>query len=162
MPVRGDKRAHVLGGLGEGVLETGDGGEDLGEADEDVGEGLDPDGEGGGALALVHVLAARALLVDVVLDDGGGDHGDGSEHETGEHALDGGEPNSLLAEEGVEEVIDDGNEDNQGDGVKVGDDLADVSEMRLMKFEAVELTSLGTPFRVMVLACETRLLFIWL
>ena len=129
VPVRGDDGAHVLGGLCERVLEASHGCEDLGETHEDVGHGLDPDVERGadlvavGVLAAVHVLAADGGVVDVVLDDGCGDHCEGGEHEAEEHALDGGELDALLAEEGVEEVVDDGDEDDEGDGVEVSDDV---------------------------------------
>lgn len=101
VPVGGHDGAHVLGRLGEGVLEPGDGGEDLGEADEDVGDRLDPHVEGRLDVAVVHVLAAGGGGVDLVLDDGGGDHGQGGEHEADGHALDRREADALLAQPGV-------------------------------------------------------------
>lgn len=73
--------------------------------------------------AAVHEFAAHGGVVDVVLDDCCGDHGKGGEHEAEGHALDGCELDVLLAEEGVEEVVDDGYEDDEGDGVEVGDDV---------------------------------------
>lgn len=124
VPVRGNQRPHVLGRLGEGVLETGNRREDFREADEHVGHGLHPHGEGSRVVvARVHVLAAGAELVDVVLDDGGAYHGQGGEHEAEGHALDGGEADAGLAESRVQESIDDGDEDDEGDGVEVGDDV---------------------------------------
>ena len=74
-----DDRAHVLGCLGEGVLEPGDGGEDLREGDQEVGNGLHPDVDGCCGAGLVAdsvrwVVAAGADVVDVVLRYGCGDH----------------------------------------------------------------------------------------
>ena len=123
-----DNGLHVGGGLGEGVLERGDVGEDLGETDQDVGETLGPDVDGGRAaatlLAGVNVLAAVGVhLVNVVLHDGGGDHGGGGDEEAKCHAADGGEGEADLAETGVEEVVDDGDHDDNGDGVEVLDNV---------------------------------------
>lgn len=123
VPVRSDERSHVLGRLGESELETRNGREDLGETDERVGRNLHPDADGGGVVALVHVGTARSLLVDFALDDAGGDHSRGSEDETKSHTLDGGEADTLLAEEWVQDVVNDGDEDNEGDGVDVSDDI---------------------------------------
>jgi len=123
VPVAGDERAHVPGSLGECILETGDRGEDLGETNKHVGDGLHPDSDGGLFFARVHVFAARALLIDVVLDDCGGNHGEGSHGESDGHALDGGEADAGLAEGGVEEIVDNGDEDDEGDGVEIGDDI---------------------------------------
>jgi len=104
MPVRGNERSHVLRGLGKGKLETGNRSEDLGETDENVGHGLHPDVDWGGVVARVHLVAAGARRVDVVLDHGSGDHGERGEDETKGNALDGCEADVCLAEGRVQEV----------------------------------------------------------
>lgn len=58
-----------------------------------------------------------------MLDDGGADHGEGGEHEAKGHALDGSEADVGFAEGRVQEVVHDGDEDDEGDGVEVGDDV---------------------------------------
>lgn len=124
-----DEGLHIFGGLGVGVLVGCDVGEDLSETDQDVGETLGPDVDvGGGTLLTVRVLAVGvlatgALLVDVVLHDSGGNHGETRDQETDCHTLDRGEGNAHLAETGVDKVIDDGNHDDNGDGVQVLDDI---------------------------------------
>ncbi|CAG9978285.1 unnamed protein product [Clonostachys byssicola] len=127
-----DEGLHVLGGLGEGILVRGDIGEDLGDTDEDVGEGLSPDVDGGGGAGLARLgglavgdvpAAVGVHLVDVVLHDGGGDHGEGGDDETSGHTLDGGGGDADPAEAGVEEVVEDGDHDDDGDGVEVLDDV---------------------------------------
>ena len=121
-----DEGLHVLGGLGVGVLVGGDVGEDLSQTDEDVGQRLGPDVDGSGRAGVavgetvVDVPATLGVhLVDVVLHDSGGDHGKGGNGETGCHTLDGGEGNAELAETRVEDVVDDGDHDDDGDGVEV-------------------------------------------
>lgn len=129
-----DHAAHVLGGLGVGVLERGDGGKDLGEGDEDVGARLGPDadvdlgaadhlaGDGVGPL-LGGAVAADGALVDVVLDDGGPDHGGGADEEAGRDLTDGGEAEACLADGGVDDEVVEGNEDEEGKRVEVGEDV---------------------------------------
>lgn len=123
VPVRRDQRAHVLGRLCEGEFKAGDGCEDLGEADQHVRHRLRPHVDGREGVARVHVLATCAALVDVVLDDGGADHGERGEDEAEGNALDGRELDVGFAERRVEEVVDDGDEDDEGDGVQVGDEV---------------------------------------
>ena len=124
-----DERLHVLRGLGEGVFVRGDVGEDLGNTDEDVGERLGPDVDGGRVAFLtslelgVNPLATGVHLVDVVLHDCGGNHGHGSNEEAGRHALDGSESETDLAEGGVQDVVDDWDHDDDGNGVEVLDDI---------------------------------------
>ncbi|CAH0027857.1 unnamed protein product [Clonostachys rhizophaga] len=127
-----DEGLHVLGGLGEGVLVGGDVGEDLGDTDEDVGQGLGPDVDGGGGAGLARLgglavgdvpAAVGVHLVDVVLHDGGGDHGEGGDDETGGHTLDGGGGEADLAEAGVDDVVEDGDHDDDRDRVEVLDDI---------------------------------------
>jgi len=123
MPVRCHERPHVLGCLCERKLESSNRCEDFGETDKHVGHGLGPDVDRGWVVAAVHVFAARALGVDVMLDDGSGNHRERCKDETEGDALNGSEADVCLAESGVEEVVNDGNEDDQGDGVEVSDDI---------------------------------------
>lgn len=131
-----DHGTHALGRLGVGVLQRGDGGKDLGEGNEHIGTRLGPDVDGdlgalNGLAGLVElagevagrVLAAHGALVDVVLDDGGPDHGRGTGEEAGGNLLDGGEFDAGLAEGRVDEEIVDGDEDKEGEGVEVGEDV---------------------------------------
>ena len=121
----GDDGAHVFGGLGEGVLEAGDGGEDLGEGDEEVGDRLHPDvdGRGAGAVWIRRVLAAGAEFVDVILDDGGCDHGGGRGDPAPGDLLQRGEADAHAFETGVDEDVTNGDEDDEGDGVDVVDEV---------------------------------------
>lgn len=119
-----DHGAHVGGSLGVGVFEGGDGGEDFGEGDEDVGAGLGPDDDWGWlAVLAVGVFAALALFVDVELDDGGPDHTHGGDVVAGGDTLDGGEVKTHLAEGGVDDGIHDGDHNDEGEGVEVGEDV---------------------------------------
>lgn len=118
-----DEGLHVLGGLGVGVLVRGDVGEDLGDTDEDIWQTLSPDVDGSRLGAVVGVITAGRHLIDVVLHDGGGNHGEGGDDETSCHTLDGGEGDADLAETGVEKVIDEGDHDDDGDGVEVLDNI---------------------------------------
>jgi hypothetical protein len=108
-----NERSHVLGSLGEGVLERRHGGEDLGNGDQDVHTGYGPDGDVGLILWVVRLVVA-GRLVNVVLQDGGPDHGEGTKDETGGDLLDGGEPDALLAEERVDERVHDWHDDDNG------------------------------------------------
>lgn len=121
---RHDEGLHVLGGLGVGVLVGCDVGEDFRDTDEDVGETLGPDVDGGrGTVLAAGVVAALAHCVDVVLHDGRGNHGEGRDEETDSHTLDGSKRNAELSEAGVEDVIDDGDHEDDGDGVEVLDNI---------------------------------------
>jgi len=85
-----DERTHVLGRLGEGVLERGDGGEDFGNGEKDVATGLSPDGNVDW-VATVGVGARIGVLVDVDLDTHAPEHSQGTSEETQSDALDWGE-----------------------------------------------------------------------
>ena len=121
-----DERFHLLGSLGESVLQRGDGSEDLGDTDEDVRSRNDPNVYWSGVGETVSILAcgrlvvvARRLLVDELLKNGGIQHGKASDEETGVDTLDGGEVDSHPPESGVDDPIEEGNEDDDGDGVQV-------------------------------------------
>lgn len=101
-----DERTHVLGGLGEGVLEGGDGGEDLGDGNQDVDTGNGPHVDVG-AVIVTGVVVDIGVLVDEVLENGGPDHGKGTDNETSGNLLDGSESDTLLEEEWVDDEIHD-------------------------------------------------------
>lgn len=121
-----DEGLHGRRGLGIGVLEAGDGGEDLGETDEHVGRGLDGDvhvvtvgdavDDGGGAEGLA---VAGSGGVDDVLDDGGVHHGEGGDDEAQGDTGDGPEGDLQTAHNRVNDRLEEGNEDDDGDRVKV-------------------------------------------
>lgn len=127
-----DDGLHANGRLGESVLEGGDGREDLGYTDEDVGTRDNPDVERGrqgqlqivvgGALRGKIVVAGRGL-VDVFLQDGGIKHGKTSDKETRVDTLNRSEVDTTLAEEGVDDVIEDRDEDDDGDRIQVLDEI---------------------------------------
>lgn len=64
-------------------------------------------------------------LVEVVLEDGSVEHGEAGDEEAGSDALDGGEVDAALAEEGVEDVVEEGDEDDDGYGVEIPAKLCD-------------------------------------
>ena len=115
-----DHGAHVCGSLGVSVLERRDRGEDLRQGNEHIRTGLGPDGEVNDLVASAGVLAAGALLVDVVLENGGPDHGATGNNVTGTDALQGSEVDFHLPQARVDELVHDGNEDDEREGVKVG------------------------------------------
>lgn len=120
-----DETSHVLGSFAESVLETSNGGEDFGESDQAVWNCLNPDVDGGFAVgaAVDFAVGARRELVDVVLEHGGADHGGGGHEETPCDTLEWCEADVCLAESWVDEVVDDGDEDDQGQWVQVVDQI---------------------------------------
>ena len=102
-----DERPHVLGRLGESVLQGSDGSEDLGDGNEDVDTGDGPDGDISGVVRVVGLVVSGSL-VDVMLENRSPDHGEGSENETSCDLLDGCEADTALAKEGVNEGVHDG------------------------------------------------------
>ena len=101
----GNEGTHVLWRLGEGVLEGGDGSHDFGKTDKSVWDNLDPDSDWSLLLTRVGLVTARRHLVDVVLGDGGGDHGHGGEEEARGDTLDWREENTHLAKSWVDDEI---------------------------------------------------------
>lgn len=69
------------------------------------------------------VVTARRSLVDVVLENGIGHGADGAQGETKSHFADGAPLDSLPAEEGVEHVVDDGGDNDDGHGVEVVEEV---------------------------------------
>lgn len=115
---------HAFGGHLEGVFQAGDRGENLRETNENVASTLDPNIQWGrSARGVVGVVSARAALVDIVLNNGGPDHGQGGGEETSEDTLEGTEIVTSAAEGRVDEVVADGDEDNESEGVEVLDDV---------------------------------------
>lgn len=101
-----DQRPHVFGGLGVGILESGDGREDLGNSNKDVNTGHSPDVDGRLVVRVVGFIVTGSL-VHVVLEDGSPQHGHSTEKETSSDLLDGGKVDLVLAEERVDVQIED-------------------------------------------------------
>lgn len=101
-----NERAHVLGGLGESILESGDGGEDLRKGDENVDTSDGPDVDGRLVVGVLGVVVSRGP-VDVVLEDSGPDHSKRSEDKASGDFLEGSESDAALAEERIDENIQD-------------------------------------------------------
>jgi hypothetical protein len=121
-----DEGLHAGWRLGVGILETGDGGEDLRETDEHVGSGLRGNVDVVSLVDTVDLVGlaerlaeAGSGLVDVVLDDGGVHHGEGSDPETSNDTVDGRERNLGLAERRHEPLVNDGQENDDGNGIEV-------------------------------------------
>jgi hypothetical protein len=121
-----DEGLHAGRRLGVGVLETGDRGENLRDTDEHVGSGLGGNVDVvalGDAVDLAglaeRVAVAWSGFVDVMLDDGGVDHGERSNPETSGDTVDGREVDPVLAEKGEEPLIHKRQEDDDGNGVEV-------------------------------------------
>jgi len=117
------KRPHLPGSLGESVLHRRDGGQDLGDTNEDMRSNDDPNidrsrvGEAVGILTRGWlVIMTRRLLVDELLENGGVQHCKASDEEAGVDALDRGEVDSHLPESGVDDFVEDRDENDGGDG----------------------------------------------
>jgi hypothetical protein len=118
---------HRGGRLGVGVLETGNGRKDLRDTDEHVRAGLRGDvdvvaldGAGcvlGGVAQWLAVTGAGC--VDVVLNDGSVDHGEGCNPETAGDTVNRGESDVALAQERHEELVNERQEDDDSNGIKV-------------------------------------------
>lgn len=96
------ERPHVLGCLGEGVLERSHRGEDLGDGNQDVNTSNSPDVDGRLVLGIGRVIVESRGLVDIVLKNGSPNHGEGRDDETSGDLLDGSELDAVLAERGVD------------------------------------------------------------
>lgn len=125
-----DKRLHGGGSLGVGVFKTGDGEENLGNTNEDIGRGLDGNvdvvrdnlavDEGGFAhVTVAGVFVARASAVDEFLDNGGVGEAERGEEEANANTGNGAELNASLAQDRVDDAVENRGEDENGDGVKV-------------------------------------------
>jgi len=125
-----DNTLHPLGGLGEGVFEGSDGSKDLGHSNEDVGSGNDPHVKGRVELLFIGVEAvgrgvavARIALVHEVHQDTSVEHSETGNDESSKDTLDRGEVDTTAAEEGVDDVVENGDHDDNGDRVQVLDEI---------------------------------------
>ncbi len=84
---------------------------------------MNPDVDGRRLFARVGRRAARAEPVDVGLYHGGADHGKGAHEEPERDTFEGSETNAGLAQGRVQQVVEDGDEDDQREGVEVGEDV---------------------------------------
>lgn len=114
---------HVLRRLGIRILVTSNGGENFRKGNQHVRHCLHPHVDGSGLVAGAGVVATWAQLVNVVLRDGSGNHGCGGQQVSNVDTLDRGEVEAHLAETRVEELIHDRDEDNEGKGVQVVDNI---------------------------------------
>lgn len=118
---------HGDWGLGVGVFETGDGGKNLGDTDEHVSGGLDGDMDVVAQSDTVdltlwtgeRVLVAWSCAVDEVLDDGSVGHGKRGNDETDGDTGDGWEWDVKFLHDRVDDAVEDGDEDENGNGVEV-------------------------------------------
>ena len=125
-----DDRLHTLRCFGEGVLESGDGSKDFADANENIRTRDNPNVDGSGKRVALGVRAlggeivvAWAPLVDVMLKNTRVDHRSTDDHEASRDALNGAEVDALPAKEGVNDVVKDGNEDDDRYGVQVLDQV---------------------------------------
>lgn len=115
--------------LGVGVFKKSDGSEDLRESNESVRTDLTPnvDRSGPGVTSLINTgvgrVSTRAHSVNVELSDGGPDHGQSSEEESSGNPLNRGESDVPSTQEGVDDQVEDRNEDDKRDRVDVVDDI---------------------------------------
>jgi hypothetical protein len=65
------------------------------------------------------MAVAGTSLVDVVLEDGGVEHGHGGDKEAECDTGDGAEGDVVFLEHGIDEAVEDGREEENGDGVEV-------------------------------------------
>jgi hypothetical protein len=134
-----DEGTHVLGCLGEGVLKGGDRGEDFRDGNEDIDTSDSPDCDGRLVLGVASLVEAGRFVsmqvsfnlrcfyimlnLHVVLENGCPHHGEGTNEETSGDLLDGGEADALLAEEWVDQGVHDGDDDDNGNRVQVGQNV---------------------------------------
>lgn len=121
------KGLHGRGSLGVSILKTGNRDENLRDTNEDVGRSLNGDVDIVGQLSLA-VLSSRALsrilvagpsVVDEMLDDGSVGEAQSSEPEANGNTHNGLELDASLSEDGVNDLVEDGSEDQDGDGIEV-------------------------------------------
>lgn len=153
-----DERLHGGGSLGVGVLETGDGGENLRQSNEGVSRGLDShmDVVGGVVLSIGQQssragsrrLVTRTGRVDDLLDNGSVGHGTRSKEETEGDSGDGSHLDTDSSQVGVDELLHDGDEDDDGNGVNVLHDIVgDTVGLHLasLRHKVVEHLSVDNP-----------------
>lgn len=122
-----DERLHGRRSLSVGVLETSYRDKDLGNTNEDVGRCLDGDmyvvGQLVAAILASSTLAGcavtRSSVVDQVLDDSSVSETEGSEPETNGDSRNRSELDAEVTQNGVYDLLNDGSEDQNRDGIKV-------------------------------------------
>jgi hypothetical protein len=110
--------------------------------------GLNPDVQRGSRdVTSVHVVAASTFGVNLGLDNCGPNHGGTSNEETSTHTLQRRESNLGLTQEWIDDDIEDGNHDDNTEGVKVVDQIVG---------DAVEFHGggLGDEIAVDLVVCE--------
>ena len=114
---------HIPRRLGERVLKTRDRREDLGDGNEHVSPRLRPDVYAHHRVALAGVVPAVGLPVDILLQDRGPDHGRRSGEKAQSDFLDGREVDAHFSQAGVDQAVEDGDQDYEREGVEVGKDI---------------------------------------
>jgi len=105
------------------ILETGDAGQDFGKGNEDVTAALRPHRDVDDGLAAGRVAPAFTALIYVVLNHAGPDHGRRGDHVAAGDSLEGSEVEAHLAHGWVDEDVEEGDHDYQGEGVEVCQDV---------------------------------------
>lgn len=121
-----DKGFHGRGGLRVGIFQTRDRGKDFGDTNENVRRGLGSDVNTVPLCLAIHLrgraeglsVAGRGYIDDM-LDDGSVHHGEGRDDETKGDTGDGAEGNVEAAENGVDNHLQEWDEDDDGDGIEV-------------------------------------------
>jgi hypothetical protein len=115
--------------LAESVFQASNARKDLAESNQAVRHSLDPHVDGSNARdVVVHDLVdelswASRCPIDIVLDDRGRDHRKRSDAETPCDSLNGSEVDFRLAERRIDEEVHDWDEDDQGEGVQIVDQV---------------------------------------
>lgn len=102
--------------------------EDFGYADEDVGQDLGPDVDVRfavllDAIGIGGVITTRAQNVNIMLHHGRSDHRGGSKEKANCHSLNRCQWKPDLAEAGIDQVVQDRNHNDDGDGIEVLDNI---------------------------------------
>lgn len=74
-------------------------------------------------LAFACLVTTWVGFVNIILQDSRRNHSTASKEETGGDTLDGGEPDATLSERRINDPVHDWNENNEGDGVEIVDDI---------------------------------------
>lgn len=127
----GDETSHVLGSAGVGDSVGSDIDEDFAECGDGEGDCGPPDGDwrdegdtvGVDAGEAGSAISARSSGVGVVSDDRPADGADGANEHAGEHSGDGTEFDLVLSEHGVQAIVEDGDTEENDEGVEVGDNV---------------------------------------
>ena len=121
------KGLHGRGSLSVSILETSNRDENLRDTNEDVGRSLNGDVDIVGQLSLAvlssrtlsGVLVAGSSAIDEMLDDGSVGKTQSGEPEANGNSHNGLKLDASLSKDGVNDLVEDGGEDQDGDGVEV-------------------------------------------